>query len=311
MKIVVKYDSVWFKDQKGDFRGITKSTVMGILHRLIGEQRPLKDINESSNHYYKDIESNITYNVVVEYSQVENLMLQKAKRGSSQTRLGMLYSKPHKCFTASYANKLWQVLFCGLGEFDSVLDGTYVFNNTMISREAIRNRLDEINGMKDFADNLANVQPILDRFIKLAEDGIIPPIEEKETKRYNCLYSMLFYYQVHKIEEEYDISREDMFEKKKVSGIAPGGRRSITVKDFMTTYIGEKTYVYATPMKQKFPKKDENFEPTKGGGSIEITIDKLPIDKQVEIKEDILNAGVSTFYVGKKGLGYCENIIIG
>ena len=46
---------------------------------------------------------------------------------------------------------------------------------------------------------------------------------------------------------------------------------------------------------------------TKASGQLEITID-VDRDKAQEIKTLIENAGVSSFYLGKKGLAYVSNI---
>ena len=46
---------------------------------------------------------------------------------------------------------------------------------------------------------------------------------------------------------------------------------------------------------------------TKANGTLEINLN-IPTEKAIELKEMIDSAGVSSFYLGKKGLAYVDNI---
>jgi hypothetical protein len=53
-------------------RTITKDTVMGILNRLIGDQRKLYQARQSENYYFKDIEAVLNEADIVDSSKISN-----------------------------------------------------------------------------------------------------------------------------------------------------------------------------------------------------------------------------------------------
>ncbi len=99
-----------------------------------------------------------------------------------------------------------------------------------------------------------------------------------------------------------------------LTGVALAGR-SFTIKDFMRKFANPKI-VYGNPYQTDFwipnPYNDKNMKfnkkMTKKNGVLTINID-CSFEEAEEIKSMIENAGVSAFYVGKKGLGYVEKII--
>ena len=79
-----------------------------------------------------------------------------------------------------------------------------------------------------------------------------------------------------------------------IQGFSKRGFNS--VRDFLNRFAGSKKKTIGTP-----------FPLTKASGKLEIKID-VNRDKAREIKTLIENAGVSSFYLGKKGLAYVTNI---
>ena len=95
MKVQIKYDSCWqnsilddktsspnsntrkFNKSKpgGNIQKISKNTVLGVLYRLIGDQRTLRKIKKSGNHYFSDIEDNIDFELKKSFDYEELVML--------------------------------------------------------------------------------------------------------------------------------------------------------------------------------------------------------------------------------------------
>jgi hypothetical protein len=106
--------------------------------------------------------------------------------------------------------------------------------------------------------------------------------------------------------------RFDMSSALTKSGTIGGiSKRIFTKKDFMNRFTtGEKKKVWGNPYMRKERIKGEGeivSLMTKASGELEIIID-VDREKAKEIKRLIENAGVSSFYLGKKGLAYVTNI---
>ena len=84
-----------------------------------------------------------------------------------------------------------------------------------------------------------------------------------------------------------------------------------TKRDFMARFAtGGKKKIWGNPYirKERVKGEGENvLTMTKADGQLEIYI-KINRQKANEIKNMIVNAGVSAFYLGKKGLAYVTNI---
>ena len=84
-----------------------------------------------------------------------------------------------------------------------------------------------------------------------------------------------------------------------------------TPKDFMTLFTGGKKKVYGNPyIYEEFIKGQGKVKQlmVKASGQLEINLD-ISRDKAKKIKQMIENAGVSSFYLGKKGLAYISKEI--
>ena len=83
-----------------------------------------------------------------------------------------------------------------------------------------------------------------------------------------------------------------------------------TPKDFMSLFTGGKKIVYGNPYIAKSFEKGVGQVTsmlTKASGVLKISID-IERDEAKALKKLIENAGVSSFYLGKKGLAYVINI---
>ena len=139
-----------------------------------------------------------------------------------------------------------------------------------------------------------------EKFKGESNKGLIYPIS---------LYCSSLYLQLNRLEqkESYDMSKA----KTKAGGIAGISNNGFTKKDFMACYTtGDKKKIWGNPyINEQFIKgegKQKNLM-TKASGKLEISID---VDKSraSEIANLIDYAGVSSFYLGKKGLAYVSKI---
>ena len=99
--------------------------------------------------------------------------------------------------------------------------------------------------------------------------------------------------------------------KTKAGGISGISKRGFTKKDFMDRFTtGAKKTIWGNPyIRKEFIKSEgeTTLRLTKASGKIEINLD-IDKDKACEIETMIENAGVSSFYLGKKGLAYVDSI---
>jgi hypothetical protein len=133
------------------------------------------------------------------------------------------------------------------------------------------------------------------------------PLNKKEQQLILPLYCSALYLQLQRLEERYDMSSA----KTKAGGISGISNNGFTPKDFMKTYVtGGKKLIYGNPfIHEEFAKGEGKTKHTltKASGQLEITLD-IDDSKAKELKQMIDNAGVSSFYLGKKGLAYVSDI---
>lgn len=121
------------------------------------------------------------------------------------------------------------------------------------------------------------------------------------------LYCSALYLQLERLSSDYDLSSALTN-----AGTLPGiSKRLFTKKDFMNRFTtGEKKKIFGNPYIAKSFVEGEGQVTsmlTKASGNLEIILD-VKRDEAKHLKELIENAGVSSFYLGKKGLAYVTNI---
>nr|WP_275715387.1 type I-Fv CRISPR-associated protein Cas5fv [Sulfurimonas sp. SAG-AH-194-L11] len=123
----------------------------------------------------------------------------------------------------------------------------------------------------------------------------------------STLYCSSLYIQYNRLLNKYDMSSV-LTKSGTISGIS---KRIFTKKDFMNRFTtGDKKKIFGNPyIKKEFIKGEGQVTSTlqKANGTLDITLD-IPREKAKELKRLIENAGVSSFYIGKKGLAYVTNI---
>ena len=166
MQIIIEYESSWrnsfldgednttkrnfigsmtaLGDRKVDnykARTITKNTVMGVLNRLIGEQRKLYDVRSSSDYYFKDIEAVLTEEDIVDRPVIsqETVYLRNISGSTDQNSFTWMIKLSDPWLSVSYAKEFWDVLWMSLEELFDFME---------------KNKDEQIKEFKMFINNL-------------------------------------------------------------------------------------------------------------------------------------------------------------
>ena len=290
-------------------RQVTLDTVMGVLNRLIGDQRKLYQARADENYFFKDIDYLDTDKVVFKDNAVESsemTYIRNITGSTDQNSFTGAIKNNDVMFLSDYSTEFWGVLAL---DFDALCQFIMTKNKVTIAIEAnpisIIAKLEGLNKEKPVAnEGLANeaMQILVQTFAGieyLNKKAEIMPIS---------LYCSALYLQLDRLAERFDMSSA----KTKSGGISGISKRSFTTKDFMSRFTtGEKKRIWGNPYIRKERIKgigEVTYLMTKASGQLEINLD-ISRDKAKEIKTMIENAGVSSFYLGKKGLAYISQEI--
>ena len=334
MKITIDYDSCWRNSflggsnnealpkngreflgsmtslkTEGNFKVCenTLDTVMGILNRLIGDQRKLYQARSKmheNTYYFEDLESKVTFSDKPQLTQ-EMTFIRNMKGSTDQNSFTGMIKVTDPVFTSEYSSKFWGVLSLDIVNLcDFIVDEELNEVNIELEPLSIISRLELLNKEKPQENEgvvakavevLRSVYPDIEYFNKKGQVMTI------------SLYCSALYLQLSRLQEKYDMSSA----KTKAGGISGISKRGFTKKDFMDRYTtGSKKMIWGNPFikKEKIKGQGEvTSMMTKASGQLEIIID-VDREKGLEIKQLIENAGVSSFYLGKKGLAYVSNI---
>ncbi|MFK3863382.1 type I-Fv CRISPR-associated protein Cas5fv [Pseudoalteromonas rhizosphaerae] len=334
MKITIDYDSCWRNSflggsnneplpkkgreflgsmtnlkKEGNFkvRDNTLDTVMGLLNRLIGDQRKLYQARSKmyeSAYYFENLENKVTF-VDKPHFTNEMTFIRNMNGSTDQNSFTGMIKVTDPVFTSDYSEEFWGVL-----NLDAPKLCRFIVDNSMIGESiqldpiSIISRLEFLNKEKpqenegvaaSAVNTLKSLFPDIDYFNKKGQVMTI------------SLYCSALYLQLVRLGEKYDMSTA----KTKAGGISGISKRGFTKKDFMDRFTtGPKKTIWGNPYikKEKIKGQGEvTSMMTKASGQLEIIID-VERDKALEIKKLIENAGVSSFYLGKKGLAYVSNI---
>jgi len=331
MKIIIEYESSWRNSflhgsnneplpkggrrfigsitelkKDGNFKEchISADTVMGILNRLIGDQRKLYQSRISDNYFFRDIESRVGFNdQSLETSEMT--YIRNITGSTDQNTFTGAIKLDDKIFNSDYSKFLWGVLALSLEDLSTfILDEAYQIKiDIVLEPLSISSKLEQLNKLKPVENTgmiSEVVKTLMDKFndIDYTKNDHIKPIS---------LYCSALYLQLTRLSNYFDISSA----KTKLGNITGISKLGFTKKDFMDRFTtGEKKRIWGNPyIKEVFIKgvgKDKLYM-TKASGKLEINID-IDREKAKEIKNMIENAGVSSFYLGKKGLAYVTQI---
>lgn len=336
MKIIIEYDSCWRNaflggsnnepvpkkgreflgsmtslKKEGNFKVCenTLDTVMGVLNRLIGDQRKLYQARSKmyeSAYYFEALEDKVSF---IDKPQLTNEIsfIRNMNGSTDQNAFTGMIKVSDPVFTSEYSQQFWGVLDLDFTQLcDFIIKQSQVVGSIELNPLSIINRLESLNQEKaqENSDDLAQVLKVLNEYFPdieyLNNKGLITPIS---------IYCSALYLQLARLETSFNMTTA----KTKAGGISGISKRGFTKKDFMDRYTtGPKKTIWGNPFikKEKIKGQGEvTSMMTKASGQLEISID-VDRDKAQEIKNLIENAGVSSFYLGKKGLAYVSNIRI-
>jgi hypothetical protein len=289
-------------------RDITHDTVMGILNRLIGDQRKLYQSRCCPCYFFADLETHITFKDQQDRSKPINsevAYIRNMNGNTDQNSFTGMISANDPVYNSDYSSAFWGILALDIESLCGFIADTAF--KIQCSEEfdpiGVLQKLDELNKLK--AIDLEPVQKAIETLRKefpdvvyKITDGKIKPIE---------LYCSALYLQITRLSENHDVSKA----LTKNGGIAGISKRGFTPKDFMDRYTtGKKKPIWGNPYQLKEKRKGEGEVVsllTKANGTLDIHID-IPEEKAQQLKNMIDAAGVSSFYLGKKGLAYVDVI---
>lgn len=336
MKIIIKYDSAWRNSTldgsnneplpkkgrnfiasmttlktAGNFKQqpITKDTVMGVLNRLIGDQRKLYQARQDPDYYFKELEAALEDSHIVDNATITNevVYVRNMSGNTDQNSFTGIIKAKDLAFVSDFSPLLWGVLWLDLEQVLDLILGEDVATayDGVLDPMTILERLEILNAQKavDVVDKIDTCRTFLqhkypDVDYKLTGKGQFLPIS---------FYTSALYLQIERLSQDYAVANI-LTAKGNLSGIS---KRGFTPKDFMKAYTtGDQKMLWGNPYLLKERKKGEGEIMSvlhKASGMLEIQLNLTP-EQTKDLKEKIDNAGVSAFYLGKKGLAYVEKI---
>ncbi len=288
-------------------REVTLDTVMGILNRLIGDQRKLYQARNEAAYFFKEIEALVRYEDKPKYINHEMTYIRNITGSTDQNSYTGMIKVQDPMFLSDYSTEFWGVLALDLDQLcDFIIKATPVRVRIDSDPLTIISRLEELHKMKP----VENVDKVNTAFLELGKHfEKYKGINKKEQLLVISLYCSALYLQLKRLSNQYDMSSA----KTKAGGISGISNNGFTKKDFMNRFTtGDKKRIWGNPyIHEEFIKgvgKIKHFM-TKASGTLYIELD-IQRKQAKELKSMIDNAGVSSFYVGKKGLAYVSDIRI-
>ncbi|OBX79021.1 hypothetical protein A9308_05665 [Moraxella atlantae] len=337
MRIIIEYESSWrnsFLDGSNDEelpskgrnfvasmtelkkpenyfqRKVTKNTVMGILSRLIGDQRKLYQARASDDYYFADKEQLISFEDKPKVINREIAYIRNMKGSTDQNSFTGMIKVNDPIFLSDYSGEFWGVLDLDIEQLcefildDKLIKDFQIDSPVSLDPVSILNRLNNIGKLKP-AESNDMIKQASDKLASLFDK--YKPLNTKGLQLILPMYCSALYLQMQRLEQRYDMTTA----KSKKGGISGISNNGFTPKDFMDKYTtGAKKLIYGNPyIREEFVKGEGKIKHnlTKANGQLEILLD-IDDEQAKELKQMIDNAGVSSFYLGKKGLAYVSEI---
>jgi CRISPR-associated endoribonuclease Cas6 len=387
MRIVINYQSCWQasflegsdqeplpKNNKREFNSssksttrkevsITKDTVMGVLCRLIGDQRKLYQARQSDDYYFKNFESAVTFDSGInQWNETVSIINKKEARPPQSNYLGVIRSDIG-LFTSDSAHIFWAVLFLEIDQLIDFIDNKYFCNQRVVcnptrildrisvistmdkieTRDAvIQTKQEQLNKDKEKLEEskqkfaaLNGDKKINNLLKKMEQQSSLVDLLTEELESIRCnqdiqekdnvlqktigilksefsqeeyleknltiipirFYAAALYLQLYRMKKEGIDTSSLLTNRGTIQGFSKRGFNG--VRDFLNSF--------STSITRKTVRTPAEI--TKASGQLEINID-VEKEKALELKTLIENAGVSSFYLGKKGLAYVSRIRI-
>ncbi len=284
---------------------VTLNTVMGVLNRIIGDQRKLYKSKEDNNYFFKGIVKNDKVSFKDKSIETNEMTYIRNITGSTDRESFTGSIKENDViFSSDYSDEFWGVLWL---DFESlckfIINDEPVLSSIKGNPITIRNKLKLIDKEKSVIN-----EGVVQKALQVLNENF-PGIEylKKDKIFPKSFYYSSLYLQLDRLSNRFDMSSA----KNKAGGISGVSKRTFTTREFMNRFTtGKGKKIWGNPYMRTEKIKDiEVVIPlmTKASGRLEINLD-ISRDKAKEIKNMIENAGVSSFYLGKKGLAYVSNI---
>lgn len=296
-------------------REVTHNTVMGILNRLIGDQRKLYQSSQDDSYYFRDIESQITFDDHPKILNHEMTYIRNITGNTDQEAFAGAIFSSHPMLSSDFSKELWGVLAlsfedlcCFIFDSASTVIGDMPLDPIDIVQRAsfIDKKLKAI----EMTDDHKRLVDILNaRFPEIITEKQPTPFVEKSGKiKPVRVYAASLYLQYERLSGKYDMSKA-LTKAGKIAGFSKRGFNG--KRDFMKNFTtgGEKKlwgnpYIQETMIKGQG--KSKNLM-TKASGQLVINLD-IEKERAKDLDKKIEDAGVSSFYLGKKGLAYVSKI---
>ncbi len=286
-------------------RKVSLDTVMGVLNRLIGDQRKLYQARSEDAYYFKDIEELVKYEDKPSVINNEMTYIRNITGSTDQNAYAGMIKVKDPMFLSDYSAEFWGVLALDIDELcEFITKDKSVKTAIDADPLTIISRLEEIHKMKP----IENTGEVNTAFLELKKNfEKYNGVNNKELLLVISLYCSALYLQLERLSKKYDMSSAVT----KVGGISGISNNGFTKKDFMNRFTtGDKKKIWGNPyIREEFVKgvgKTKHFM-TKASGTLNIEL-LIERNKAKEIKNMIDSAGVSSFYLGKKGLAYVSSI---
>ena len=130
-------------------RDITIDTVMGVLNRLIGDQRKLYQSRVEDGYFFKDIESLITFNDKPEFINNEMTYIRNITGSTDQNSYTGMIKVNDPMFLSDYSAEFWGVLALNLEELCKFITRPNIVNEKIqVDPLTIMTRLEELDKEK-------------------------------------------------------------------------------------------------------------------------------------------------------------------
>lgn len=295
-------NSVYYKERK-----ISLTTAYGVLFRILGAQAPLEHLleNEFNGCPIKPLikEGKVSYRVIESNIFEEIVFLRNLNKHKSRNELSGV---PDNSFLSLNKNINERVLFVLSYNRKELID--YILNDVFVLKENPK-----INNIVDLCSKINELSSL--KSLKINDSELLKSISEKyntffENKNCNLLdKSSLVLVALNIASVRYCSEYTDtkfFTTNNTISGVSLSCV-SFTPKSLISRFAEHKI-IYGNPY-MFYDKTGKKRSLIKSDGILEIIIDA---DKETSLLiENMINeACVSSFYVGKKGLGYIRKIYI-
>ena len=291
-------------------REVSLDTVMGVLNRLIGDQRKLYQGRQKfgcSSYFFEDIEPCVTFEDRALWTE-EVVYLRNMEGSTDRASFTGMIKMNTPLLNSDYSAELWGVLQLDLPALCAfILDEAAVIPPKLLAAPLL-NPLAISAALEDLGKPLDSAGVVSDAVLTLMDHfSEVNYFSSQGTVFKSALYCSALYLQIHRLSKRFDTSSALSRQ-----GCLPGiSKKGFTKKDFMKKFTtGDAKKIFGNPYIRTEMRKGDGKVRTvmrKAAGQLDIRID---VDRQTseQIQTLIENAGVSSFYLGKKGLAYVATI---